>query len=77
MRLACFHAKHATFLMTVDTDFDSGSDNSDNNSIREFGSVVDQHISADFDDETSGDKLSVMGDNSAYIFTGLILKCFN
>ena len=72
-----FSRKTRNIFDDFDTDFDSGSDNSDNNSIREFGSVVDQHISADFDDETSGDELSVMGDNSAYIFTGLILKIFN
>ena len=56
MRSACFCAKNATFLMT-DTDSDSGSDTSDDNSVREFCSVVDQHISDDFDDETSGDEL--------------------
>ena len=35
--------------------------------------VFDQHISDDFDDKTSGDDCSVMGDNSAGIDTGLIL----
>ena len=46
------------------------------NNVREFGSVVDKHID-DFDDETSDDELSVMGDNSADIFTRLILIFFN
>ena len=51
-----------------DTDFDSRSDTSDDNNVREFGLVVDQHISDHFDDKTSGDECSVMGDNSAGIY---------
>ena len=63
----CLGAKNATFLMT-DTVFDSRSDTSDDNNVREFGFVVDQHISDHFDDKSSGDECSVMGDNSAGIY---------
>ena len=38
--------------------------------------VVDQHIIKAFDDKTSSDECSVMGDNSAGIYTGLILIFF-
>ena len=59
-----------------DTDFDSGSDISDDNNVREFQFVVDQHISDHFDDKISGNECSVKGDNSAGISIGLILIFF-
>ena len=62
--------KRSIFLRQ--TDFDRGFDTSDN-IIREFGPVVDQHISDAFDDKTSDYECSVMGDNSAGKYTGLIL----
>ena len=58
-----FGCKKRTFFDDFDTDFDSKSDTSDDNNVREFGFIVDQHISDHFDDKTSGDECSVMGDN--------------
>ena len=73
----CSGAKKRNFFDDFETDFDSRSDNYDDNNVREFSFVVDQHIISDqFDDKTSGDECSVMGDNSAaiyYIYIGLIL----
>ena len=40
-----FWGKKRSILDDFETDFDMGFDTSDDNSIREFGSVVDQHIS--------------------------------
>ena len=68
-----FGRKKRDFFDDFDTDFDSRSDTSDDNNVREFGFVVDQHISDHFDDKTSGDECSVMGDNSAGIYIGRIL----
>ena len=70
-----FGPKKRNFFDDFDTDFDSRSDTSDDNNVREFGFVVDQHISDQFDDKTSGDECSVMGDNSAgiYIYIGLLI----
>ena len=68
-----FGGKQRNFCDNFDTDFDIGSDTSNDNNVREFGFVVDQHISDHFVDKTSGDECSVMGDNSAGICTGLIL----
>ena len=58
----CWGAKKSNFFDDFDTDF------SDDNNVREFRFVVDQHISDNFDDKTSGDVCSVMGDNSAGIY---------
>ena len=50
-----FGRKKRNFFDDFDTDFDSRSDTSDDNNVREFGFVVDQHTSDHFDDKTSGD----------------------
>ena len=63
-----FGRKKSNFFDNFDTVFDSRSDTSDDSNVREFGFVVDQHISDHFDDKTSGDECSVMGDNSAGIY---------
>ena len=63
-----FGRKKSNSLNDFDADFDSGSDTSDDNNVREFGFVVDQHISDNFDDKTSGDECSVMDNNSAGIY---------
>ncbi len=68
-----FGRKKRNFFDDFDTVFDSRSDTSDDNNVREFGFVVDQHIIGPFDDKTSGDECSVMDNNSAGIYTGLIL----
>ena len=68
-----FGRKKCNFFDDFDTVFDSKSDTSDDNNVREFRFVVDQHISDHFDDKSSGDECSVMGDNSAGIYIGLIL----
>ena len=70
-----FWRKKRNFFDDFDTDFGSRqtdrqtdrSDTSDDNNVREFCFVVDQHISDHFDDKTSGDECSVMGDNSVSI----------
>ena len=54
-----FECKKRNFFDDFDTDFDSRSDTSDDHNVREFGFVVDQHISDHFDDKTSGDECSV------------------
>ena len=59
-----------------DTDFDSGSDTCDDNNVTEFRFVVEQHRSDAFDEKTSGDEWSVVGDNTAGISTGAILIFF-
>ena len=46
-----FGRKKSNFFDDFDTDFDSRSDTSDDNNVREFGFVVDQHISDHFDDK--------------------------
>ena len=46
----CLGAKKRNFFDDFDTVFDSRSDTSDDNNVREFGFVVDQHISDHFDD---------------------------
>ena len=69
----CLGAKKPQLFDDFDTDFDSGSHTSDDNDVRKFGFVVDQHIIDAFDDKTSGDECSVTGDNSAGIYAGLIL----
>ena len=63
-----FGRKKRNFFDDFDTDFDSRSDTSDDNNVMEFSFVVDQHISDHFDDKTSGDECSVMGDNSAALY---------
>ena len=67
-----FGRKKRNFFDDFDTNFDSRSDISDDNNVREFGFIVDQH-SDHLDDKTSDDECSVMGDNSAGIYIGLIL----
>ena len=58
-----FGRKKRNFFDDFDTVFDSRSDTSDDNNVREFGFVVDH-----FDDKSSGDECSVIGDNSAGIY---------
>ena len=69
-----FWGKKRSIFDDCETDFDRGFDTSDDNSIREFGSVVDQHINDAFVDKTSDYECSVMGDNSAGKYTGLIIS---
>ena len=71
-----FGRKKTLVFDDFDTDFDSGSDTCDDNNVTEFRFVVEQHRSDAFDEKTSGDEWSAVGDNTAGISTGAILIFF-